>query len=117
MSAESSVSKPGAAHPPKEQHQLAGLDPRERGFNRPVEFEYVEGAVGPAFGMKPFASRQPPSPRPMRRSDLWLVSCTNKAIGNSARNGAFVRGNIWAIVNRGSNIPTLCPFPKVGGRA
>ena len=27
----------------KEQHQLAGLDPLERGFNRPVEFEYVDG--------------------------------------------------------------------------
>lgn len=43
MSAESSVSKPGTGHPLKDQHQLAGLDPRERGFNRPVDVEPVEG--------------------------------------------------------------------------
>ena len=45
MSSESSASEstPNAALPLKERHQLAGLDPRERGFNRPVEFEFVEG--------------------------------------------------------------------------
>ena len=28
-----------------EKHQLAGLDTRERGFSRPVEFEQVAGGV------------------------------------------------------------------------
>ena len=28
-----------------DKHQLAGLDARERGFSRPIEFEQVEGGV------------------------------------------------------------------------
>ncbi|GKS58803.1 hypothetical protein YTPLAS18_23300 [Nitrospira sp.] len=62
MSAESSVSKPGAAHPPKEQHQLAGLDPRERGFNRPVEFEYVEGGCRARLRYEAFRIAATPVP-------------------------------------------------------
>jgi len=29
----------------QEKHQVAGLDPRERGFSRPVVFEQVDGGV------------------------------------------------------------------------
>ncbi len=38
-----------------DKHQLAGLDNRERGFSRPVEFERVEEGYRAIFGMRPFA--------------------------------------------------------------
>ena len=100
----------------QEQYQLAGFDARERGFSRPVVFEYTDGGYQAIFRYETTRVVTIAQATPGAALEEFIRTLQGQGYSNSAANSASDRAPTWVLRSLGLNIQTqLAAWSKRAG--